>query len=412
MQLILSCYDQMRSDRPNAVTGTSHVASTWCCAFASTRHGVRISTIHTTDTLKPMTDSPFAKTFKLLALACALGGVAVGSSVQAQWTNRYPCNVGFNHQVYLEGYELPIMANGPTDVAPSPDGRTVIVASRGWLWQMDMSTKTAKRLTSTSGMVSRPAWSADGRSVAFVRDDSRETSVVCVTCPAAANAWWTREWRSTHGLIPMGPNSRMRISGVAAIWICFLLRSAVAVRRGLFHSLACSCGRRLGRDGSIIYLSKTRSGGDQVVMRRGGAGEEIALLTGNIISQTRPALSPDGSLLAYNWPGVAGWELQLLSTDRLGAPITLVARPRGRPYAPAWSADGKWIYYSQADDQAVFHLYRVAAVGGKVEEVRIEAWDYGVPTSTLQIISPTPGSTLRPRCQRAPTCAVDGDGAV
>jgi TolB protein len=226
--------------------------------------------------------------------------------------------------------------------------------------------------------------------IAFVRDDSRETAVVVrdmtngqervVDKGMALDPWFNPNGRELlYANLKSGGDLDLYVAPVDGSGA-----PQATAKQGL------QLRPQMSRDGKTVHLSKTRAGGDQVIMRRGASGEEIALLTGNIISQTRPALSPDGSLLAYNWPGIAGWELQLMSTDRLGAPITLVADKRGRPYAPAWSADGKWIYFSQADANAVFHLYRVAAVGGKVQEIQVQAWDYGVPTSTLHVVSTTP----------------------
>ena len=43
--------------------------------------------------------------------------------VSAQWTNRYPKVDGYNHHVYVEGFELPTLAAGPTDPAPFPGRR-------------------------------------------------------------------------------------------------------------------------------------------------------------------------------------------------------------------------------------------------------------------------------------------------
>lgn len=41
----------------------------------------------------------------------------------AQWTHRYPKVEGYNHHVYLEGYELPVLNPGPSDPAlPPTDG--------------------------------------------------------------------------------------------------------------------------------------------------------------------------------------------------------------------------------------------------------------------------------------------------
>ena len=83
-------------------------------------------------------------------------------SLPAQWTNQYPAAEGFYHQIYLEGFELPIMNSGPTDPAPSPDGKQIAFAAKGWLWLMDIDTGKARRITASGGMDSRPQWSADG----------------------------------------------------------------------------------------------------------------------------------------------------------------------------------------------------------------------------------------------------------
>jgi dipeptidyl aminopeptidase/acylaminoacyl peptidase len=100
------------------------------------------------------------------------------SLLDAQWTHRYPQLTGFSHHVYLEGYELPTLTSGPIDPAPSPDGSKIAFASRGWIWLFDPKTGEATRVTTGAGADSRPAWSPDGKSMAFVRDDTRFTTIV------------------------------------------------------------------------------------------------------------------------------------------------------------------------------------------------------------------------------------------
>ena len=95
----------------------------------------------------------------------------------AQWSNRYPKIEGYSHHVYLEGFELPVMGVGPTDPAPSPDGRTIAFAARGWLWLMELENGKARRLTSSGAMDSRPAWSPDGERLAFLRDNTEDTDI-------------------------------------------------------------------------------------------------------------------------------------------------------------------------------------------------------------------------------------------
>jgi TolB protein len=105
------------------------------------------------------------------------------SQAWAQWTNRYPKQEGFNHHIYVEGYDMPVMGAGPSDPAASPDGRSLAFAAHGWLWLLDLESGHARRLTSGAGMDSRPAWSPDGTKLAFVRDDSKDTDLFVLDLP-------------------------------------------------------------------------------------------------------------------------------------------------------------------------------------------------------------------------------------
>ncbi|MEO6445088.1 MAG: CehA/McbA family metallohydrolase [Gemmatimonadaceae bacterium] len=315
-----------------------------------------------------------------LALAVLVAPCALG----AQWSNRYPKNVGFNHHVYLEGYELPIMANGALDVAASSTGGLVI-ASRGWLWRLDATSGVATRLTSSGGVDSRPSWSPDGRRIAFLRDDSRTLAVMVRDMESGVETEVDRGMAldpvfSADGKSVVYANAT---SGDLDLWSADLSTGA---KTRLTSEAGLELRPQLLPDGQgIVYTSKTRGGGDQIRLRQLPSGEESVLLQGSIISQTRPALSPDGKLLVYNWPGTLGWELRLMSTERPGVSVLLVAKPRGRPVAPAWSADGSTIYFSEADAQQVMRLYAVPANGGRVSPVAVGEWEWGVPTGRLSV---------------------------
>ena len=307
--------------------------------------------------------------------------------VGAQWTNRYPKNAGFNHHVYLEGYELPILANGPVDPAPSPDGTRVVVASRGWLWSVDLTTQRATRITSSAGVDSRPAWSRDGRLLAFVRDDSRTTAVIVRDLSTGVEREIDRGMALDPVFTPDGSGliyANLPAGGDLDLWHFNL---ALGRRTQLTKAPGLELRPQPFPDGSrLVYTSKTRAAGDQVrVLPLSESATETVLLTGNIASQTRPALSHSGALLAYNWPGTSGWELRLLSMERPASPILLTAKPRGRPITPAWSVDDRWIYFSEADAQQRFHLYRISVNGGLPSEVQIRSWDYGMATGRIVI---------------------------
>jgi TolB protein len=112
------------------------------------------------------------------AVLVALVASLAAPTTQAQWENRYAKLDDFGHHIYLEQHELPILAHGPVDPAPSPDGRALAFAAQGWIWLMDLETGVATRVTDGPDVDSRPRWSPDGKRLALVRDRGSDTSIV------------------------------------------------------------------------------------------------------------------------------------------------------------------------------------------------------------------------------------------
>ncbi len=310
--------------------------------------------------------------------------------ISAQWANRYPKIAGLSHHVYLEGYELPILTNGPMDPAPAPDGKRIAFASRGWLWVFDPVSGTAKRLTKGGAMDARPAWSPDGGRIAFVRDDGRALAIM---------------------LIDLASGAETRIVGDAAIVLdpafspdgtALYYASAIAGDLDLWKvDLATRATTRLTttmgvnelqpmptRDGTaLVYLAKTRGGDDQLRRVTFATGADILLASGGIISMTRAALHPDGRQLALTWPSQEGYELRLASALKNGAALQLVRAPKLLPLAPAFSADGGTIWFAHADAQQHMVLSRVSVNGGVAQDVAVKRWDWDAPTAQLRVIT-------------------------
>ncbi|MFN8581221.1 MAG: CehA/McbA family metallohydrolase [Gemmatimonadaceae bacterium] len=317
---------------------------------------------------------------------------ATTTAVHAQWTNRYPKNVGYGHHVYLEGYEMPTLAAGVVDPAPSPDGRSIVFASRGWLWRLDLSTSVAERLTNGSGVDSRPAWSADGRQLAFVRDDGRTTAVMVRDMASGAEREVDRGMSIDPTFSPHGPLFFANASaGDLDLWQMDL---STGTKTRITSGAGLELRPNVLPDGAhLVYVSKARGGQDEVRVRNLTDGTERSVVTGSILSNLRPAPSPDGTLLAYSWPVDDGsWELRLSSLDRPGVSISLMRHDRSRPLTPAWSVDGRWIYFVESDRQQVMQLFRVSVGGGPPQRVSIGRWEWRAPVGHVSIRTHAPGS--------------------
>ena len=332
----------------------------------------------------------------LRLLAVALACTLAAPPAAAQWTNRYPKVPGFSHHVYLEGYDLPTASAGVTDPAPSPDGRSVALASRGWLWVLDLGTGRARRVTSGGAVDARPAWSPDGSRLAFVRDTGSETSVVVLDLASGAE----NEVAAEPGIeldpawTPDGRALVYAAAGESGIGLR-RLDLATGARSVVADAPGVAVAPSVHPDGQrLVYVAKR--GAEEVRVRDLAGGVERVLYAGRILSQTRPALAPDGQTVALGVPTDDGWELILADLDDPGPTLRLVSAG-APPLAPAWSPDGETIYYAQADDAERLRLMRVPVEGGVAREVEVRSWDWGVETGTLTIRTTVGGAAAPAR---------------
>lgn len=327
------------------------------------------------------------------------------ASADAQWTNRYT-QVGQGHHVYLEGYELPTLTAGPMDPAPSPDGTTLAVASEGWLWLVDLTTRVATQLTDGGAMDSRPRWSPDGSELVFMRDDGSDTWVVAKDL-ATGDESVVVDTDAIELDPSFGPDGSIWYAsgreGAIGIW---RLDRATGESTRVPSSGRVSRRPQVAPDGRSLLFKQAV---DQIVLRDLVTGEDRVVFEGRIMSQMEPALSPDGTRVAFAAPQAHGdgWELRVASLERPGSTMLLAGGGDRLPLAPAWSPDGDWIWFSEAGRDEVFRLYRVPAIGGAAEAVAIAAWAHARPRGTLRLATT---STMAEGPVAARVSVVDASG--
>ena len=184
-------------------------------------------------------------------------------TLPAQWTHRYPQADGFNHQVYLEGFELPVLNSGPMDPAPSPSGKEIAFSAKGWLWLLDLETGTARRITDSRDMDSRPEWSPGGNALVFIRDNGSQLSIVSLDLDSGRERPLVEV--EAINLDPVFSADENFVhyasgeSGTLELWRV----SVDSLEREPVTTSAVSCGGRSSgarssssNDGSIVYLNK------------------------------------------------------------------------------------------------------------------------------------------------------------
>ena len=319
-----------------------------------------------------------------------------------QWRNRYPRVQGYGHHVYLEGYELPVLTNGPIDPAPSPDGRSLAFSARGWIWIMDLESGTARQLTRGRDLDSRPAWHPSGNRLAIVRDNDHDTRIVVV---GAESGEVLRTVDSPAldldpAYSPDG-GTLYHVSGRAGTLDIWALDPATGEEVAITTEPGIEM-RPLPLPGGDELMLLAKRGGNRVELRSRSGGDPRVLVSGSILSMARPAVSPDGADFVLGHPTQQGWDLRVHSVRQPGPSVLLAGG--GLPLTPAWSADGRWIYFSEADEDEVMRLKRVPAVGGPVEEVEVAVWQWRDRTARLRIRTRmTPRTGAHPVLRNRPT---------
>jgi imidazolonepropionase-like amidohydrolase/Tol biopolymer transport system component len=292
--------------------------------------------------------------------------------------------VAFNYRVD-DGPEFAVRQI--RDAVPSPDGRRLAFVAMDRLYVMDFPNGTPRQVIDVEGNEAQPAWSPDGRSIAFVSWTADGGHLYKVASsggrPVAltpASAFYTQPAWSLDGrrvVVMRSPGQTVRESGgfsgtAELMW--------VPADGGRATFIASSLGRGLPHfstaDTSRIFLYGQGEG--LVSIRWDGSDPRTHLrVTGARAVEPAPG-GPAGAAAAYVRMSPVGEQaLAQIAADLFVVPIPMtgeapsisLADPTGAEFParkltdvggqfPAWSNDGQRVHWSIGTSHFVYDLDR------------------------------------------------------
>jgi flagellin-like hook-associated protein FlgL len=286
-------------------------------------------------------------------------------------------DVGGNTDIVLrrrDGSETAITTTGDaSDPQLSPDGRTVLY-SRGAgpvnLFLYDLATGVESQLTNWVGAgdtAESAQWSADGQQIAYVGTTGGNTNLYAVarnTTVAYNGVQVTADNDIVAGSARWSPVTKRLVAESAANGV-FTIDPDGSDR--VTVAPAGYSNPRWSADGKKLLMG---DGTDLFVYQVETA--TLTNLTNNVAPDvsTEAAWSADGTRIAYVHDDGTGLDIRVMNADGrniqdlTGAGVYLTATA---PINLQWTEDGSSIYF-EGNDGADNEVYRIATIGGTVEE--------------------------------------------
>ena len=306
-----------------------------------------------------MPDSRHLKALPAAAALAALGFAGIGGAAQMS-SLRFPAVAG--GQIRIENYLVPRVTSWPAYPAWSPDGREIAFALDGRLWAAPAAGGEARQLTGGPADAApaydfEPDWSPDGRFVMFSRDTDGNLDIWRVESAGGAP-----ERLTNHPAMDFHPRA---IRGGGAVYSSarsgtFDIRAVgpdgvdTLVWGGDSNEIQPDPGPDFGAGadpgdlpGGFLVAVSNRSDhpGTGGIFRIEGQGDYQELHVEETTFRTRPAVSPDGSLIAFASDIRGSYDLFLLPADG-GLPFRLTRDDDWDEKDPAWSPDGQEIVFT------------------------------------------------------------------
>lgn len=211
------------------------------------------------------------------------------------------------------------------------------------LWVADSDGENAQSALASAEPIISPAWSANGRQLAYVSFESRKPTVY-VHDVASGNRRLIANFRGSNSAPAWSPDGRtlavtLTRDGGSQL---YTIPSTGGEAQRLTQSGSIDTEPLFSADGSTIYFVSDRGGAPQIyrMPARGGAPQRVTFTGTYNIS---PALSPDGRWLAYISRISGAFKLQVmeLATGNVQSVTDTTADE-----SPSFAPNGRLIIYA------------------------------------------------------------------
>ena len=254
--------------------------------------------------------------------------------------------VGFALSVAEIEYRLPGLS-GYATVAPTPKPRPTATP---WPTATPRPTATpqpydgATAITNNSYRDHSPAWSPDGRRIAFVSNRDGDWEIYVMNADGSGVTQLTHN--SVLDVSPAWSPDGRRIAFTSirdgGDWEIYVMNADGSDVTKLTYTYHNEGSPAWSPDGRRIAFHFDRDGNDEIYVMNAD-GSSITQLTHNYHNAGRPAWSPDGRRIAFASDRYGDDEIYVMNAD--GSDVTPLTHNSNGDWEPAWSPDGRLIAF-------------------------------------------------------------------